>query len=115
MKLFQYIDRINLLDKLIRQRRTGTQSELAVRLGLSVSRLARIIEYLKDIGAPIVFDRSLNTYYYEREYSIQINVEVQQGNIHLMDIHQMRQANAGDNFISNYFLNAFFVHWAKVI
>lgn len=115
MKLFQYIDRINLLDKLIRQRRTGTQSELAVRLGLSVSRLARIIEHLKDIGAPIVFDRSLNTYYYEREYSIQINVEVQQGNIHLMDIHQMRQANAGDNFISNYFLNAFFVHWAKVI
>lgn len=110
MKLFQYIDRINLLDKLIRQRRTGTQSELAIRLGLSVSRLARIIEYLKDIGAPIAFDRSLNTYYYEKEYSIQIKVEVQQENIHLLDLNQMRQANAGDNFISIHLLNAFFVH-----
>lgn len=110
MKLFQYIDRINLLDKLIRQRRTGTQSELAVRLGLSVSRLARIIEYLRDIGAPITFDKSLNTYYYEKDYSIQIKVEVQQENIHLLDLNQMRQANAGDNFISNHFLNAFFVH-----
>lgn len=110
MKLFQYIDRINLLDKLIRQRRTGTQSELAVRLGLSVSRLARIIEYLKDIGAPIAFDRSLNTYCYEKDYSIQIKVEIQQENIHLLDLNQMRQANAGDNFISNNLLNAFFVH-----
>ena len=64
------------LPKLIRQRQTGAQGELALRLGLSVSRLARIIEYLKDIGAPIVFDRSDNTYYYEKEHSIQIKVEV---------------------------------------
>ena len=110
MKLFQYIDRFNLLDKLICQRRTGTQRQLALRLKISGSRLARIIEYLKDIDAPIAFDRSLNTYYYEKEYSIQIKVEVQQENIHLLDLNQMRKANAGDNFISNHFLNAFFVH-----
>ncbi|MFU1857270.1 hypothetical protein ACK8HY_09655 [Sphingobacterium sp. NGMCC 1.201703] len=110
MQLFKYIDRINLLDKLIRQRRTGAQGELALRLGLSVSRLARIIEYLKDIGAPIAFDRSGNTYYYENEYSIQIKVEVQKENIHLMDIQQMKQANAGDNFVLTNYLNAFFAH-----
>ncbi len=110
MQLFKYIDRINLLDKLIGQRRTGAQAELAKRLELSVSRLARIIEYLKDRGAPIAFDRSLNTYYYERAYSIQIKVEVQQTDIHLMDSFQMRQVNAGNNFIPINYLNAFFVH-----
>jgi len=76
MLLFKYIDRINLMDKLIQQRRTGTQKELAARLQLSVSRLACIIEYLKTVGAPIAFNRSTKTYYYRSEYSIQIKVKI---------------------------------------
>ncbi|UIR54794.1 hypothetical protein LZQ00_10950 [Sphingobacterium sp. SRCM116780] len=78
MQLFKYIDRINLMDRLIRQGHTGTQTEFARRLGLSVSRLARIVEYLKDMGAPLEYDRTRNTYYYEGEYSIQIKVDIQQ-------------------------------------
>lgn len=98
MQLFKYIDRINLLDKLIRQRKTGTQSELA-------SRLARIIEHLKDLGAPVAFDRSNSTYYYENEYSIQIKVDIQQ-----LNLNQMKHISAGDYFVQTNFLNAFFVH-----
>ena len=58
------------MDQLIRQGRTGTQTEFANRQGLSVSRLARIIEYLKEIGALLEYDRSRHTYSYEEEYSI---------------------------------------------
>jgi len=105
MQLFKYIDRINLLDKLIRQRKTGTQSELASRLGISVSRLARIIEHLKDLGAPVAFDRSNSTYYYENEYSIQIKVDIQQ-----LNLNQMKHISAGNYFVQTNFLNAFFVH-----
>lgn len=105
MQLFKYIERINLMDRLIRQRRTGTQAEFATRLGLSVSRLARIIEYLKGIGAPLEYDRSRNTYYYQEEYSIQIKVDIQQ-----LNYQQIRHISAGRYYFSNTIANAFFEH-----
>lgn len=77
MKLYLYIDRINLIDKLISKAKTGSQEEFAKRLNISVSRLARIIEYMKDQAAPIKFDRIANTYYYEDKYSINIEVKIE--------------------------------------
>jgi predicted DNA-binding transcriptional regulator YafY len=91
------------MDRLIRQGRTGTQSEFANRLGLSVSRLARIIEYMKEIGAPLEYDRSRNTYYYQQEYSIQIKVDIQQ-----LDHQQISHISAGSYNLSNNIFNAFF-------
>ena len=76
MQLFKQIERLNLLDKLISQKRTGKPESLARRLDLSVSRLARIIEYLRDAGAPIQYDRALQTYFYEFEYQIFIQVNM---------------------------------------
>lgn len=77
MHLFKQIDRLNLLDKLISQKRTGSPVSFAKRLDLSVSRLARIIEYLRETGAPIQYDRALQTYFYEFEYRISIQVSMQ--------------------------------------
>lgn len=75
MKVFMYIDRLNLLHKLIVQRRTGTPNELARRMNISVSRLARIIEFLQNEGAPIKYSRNQTTYYYEYPFEISISVE----------------------------------------
>ncbi|WP_198659581.1 hypothetical protein, partial [Nubsella zeaxanthinifaciens] len=47
MKLFEYIERINLLHKLINERRTGTPARLAKRLNISTSRLYVILDELK--------------------------------------------------------------------
>lgn len=74
MKLLKYIERLELIHRLIAQRRTGTPLELARRLDLSVSRLARIIEELRDQGAPIYYDRSNKTYYYDTPFLIEIVV-----------------------------------------
>lgn len=48
MQLIKYINRINLLDRLVRQRGIGTPAELAVRIGISVSRLYVMIDELKE-------------------------------------------------------------------
>lgn len=77
MHLFKQIDRLNLLDKLIAQKRTGNPVTFAKRLNISVSRLARIIEYLRERGAPIQYDRAQQTYFYESEYRILIQVSMQ--------------------------------------
>lgn len=95
MQLFKQIDRLNLLDKLVSQKRTGNPECLARRLNLSVSRLARIIEYLRESGAPIQYDRSLQTYFYEFEYRIFIQVSMRP----LSDV-DARLYNAGNSFTS---------------
>jgi len=105
MKLYLYIDRINLINKLISQSKTGNQSELAKRLNISTSRLARIIEYMKDQGAPIKFNRAKNTYYYESRYSIKIDVKIEK-----INEKELKDINAGINFSLNNLVNAFFVH-----
>lgn len=76
MQVFKQIERLNLLDKLISQRRTGNPECLAKRLSLSVSRLARIIEYLRDRGVPIQYDRTSQTYYYTVDYQMFIDVKM---------------------------------------
>jgi len=73
MKLLVYIERINLLHKLIKQGRTGSPAELSKRLGVSPSRLHKVIEELRFKGAPIAYSRQQQTYYYEFGYDISIS------------------------------------------
>jgi predicted DNA-binding transcriptional regulator YafY len=105
MQIFKYIERINLIDKLITQRKTGTPDELAKRLNISVSRLARILEYMRIKGAPIVFDRSSCNYYYKYDYSIQIKIQIES-----LDGVELKAISAGQGFFSTFFPDAFFVH-----
>jgi len=104
-ELYLYIDRINLINKLISKAKTGSQEEFAKRLNISVSRLARIIEYMKDQGAPIKFDRIANTYYYEDKYSINIQIKIEK-----MKEFELKNTNAGLNIFFKNHLNAFFIH-----
>jgi len=104
MTIFKYIDRINLLDKLIHQRRTGTPKELAKRLGISVSRLYVILDELKGSGAPIGYSRRLLTYYYEHEFSISISVQIER-----LDDNKLRHISAGQTLFSNILFTTFFV------
>lgn len=75
MKLIDHIQRINRLHELIRYRRTGTPRELAKRLRLSSSMVFKVIEELKLRGAPIKYSRQLKTYYYGRQYLMNIKID----------------------------------------
>ncbi|SRR5690606_34980788 len=105
MKLYLNIDRINLINKLISKAKTGSQEEFAKRLNISVSRLARIIEYMKDQRAPIKFDRISNTYYYEDKYSINIEVKIEK-----IRGLELKKIGAGLNIFYKNHLNGFFIH-----
>lgn len=76
MKIFMYIDRLNLLHKLIMQKRTGTPEELATRLRISSSRLYCILDEMKGYDAPIAYSRQLRTYYYTDPFELSISVEI---------------------------------------
>lgn len=102
MKLFEYIDRINLLHKLIKEKKTGTLDELANRMNLSRSHMCRVLEDLKLKGAPIVYDRQLATYTYRRKYEIKINVEFKE-----LTENESININGGNCTLKNFFI-AFF-------
>lgn len=64
MNLFRRIERIQLLNKLISEQRTGTPEELANRLGISRSKLYLMLEELKDIGVHVQYSKRTATFYY---------------------------------------------------
>jgi hypothetical protein len=66
-KLLQQIELIERVDQLIRLRATGPPPILAHRLSISEASLYRLIETLREMGAPIEFSFSSQSYVYTNE------------------------------------------------
>jgi hypothetical protein len=66
-KLLQQIELIERIDQLIRLTATGTPNNFARRLSISESSLYRLIDTLKEMGAPIEFSVISQSYIYSSE------------------------------------------------
>jgi DNA-binding XRE family transcriptional regulator len=71
MKFIKQIERFQKLDKLIKAECTGTQKELADKLGISRSNLYRLIDSLKDYGAEIKYCRKPQRFCYKNPFNIE--------------------------------------------
>jgi len=58
------LTRIETADNLIRTKGTGTPEQLAKRLGLSKSSWYNLKVEMENRGAPILYSKTLRTYYY---------------------------------------------------
>jgi biotin operon repressor len=72
MKLFEYLDRISMMHKLVSRQKTGTPEELASRLGVSRTSLYELIDELRSRGAPIAYSKSAKTFFYRQPYDIAV-------------------------------------------
>ena len=72
MKIFKFIDRINMIHKLIFQGNTGTPEEFASHLGVSRTSLYELLDELRLRGAPIAYSKSAKTFYYREPYDISV-------------------------------------------
>ena len=75
MTVIKYIERIKAMDDLIRRKATGTSSQFAEKLHISRSTLMEYIDILKNMGAPIAYDKFRNSYYYLYSCKLQIGFE----------------------------------------
>ena len=103
--LFEYIARIEKIHELIKNKKTGTPNEFARSLHRTTSRLYTIIEELKSQGAPILYSRTLQTYYYSKRFEIDITCSFRE----LSD--NEKTINNGGSFISfnrSFFNNDFY-------
>ena len=72
MKIFEYLDRISMMHKLVSRQRTGTPEEFARQLGVSRTSLYELIDELKSRGAPIAYSKSAKTFFYRQPYDIAV-------------------------------------------
>ncbi len=59
------VEMINRIDQLIRLQATGTPNELASKLGISKTKLYRILSIMRDFNAPVEYDISSQNFVYE--------------------------------------------------
>ncbi len=78
MNFMKQIERIKRVDMYIRHKTTGDPGEFSNKLNISKRQLYRIIEELKDYGAPIEYNRSLRTFYYkDGDFEMKVNFSMQ--------------------------------------
>ncbi len=68
IKQLQLIERI---DQLIRMQATGTPIELASRMRISKTKLYAVLNTMKALNAPVVYDVALQSYVYEEAVGFQ--------------------------------------------
>lgn len=54
-------------DQLIRLKATGTATQFAEKLGMSKRNLHRLLDFMRELGAPIAYCKTHFRYYYEYE------------------------------------------------
>lgn len=70
------LERLQYLHSLIKKENTGTPDEIAFRMNISKRMVFNLIENLREFDASIIYDRHRKTYYYESEFSLQINLTI---------------------------------------
>jgi hypothetical protein len=73
MKVFEYLDRISRMHKMLNRQHTGTPSEFASHLGVSRTTLYEMIDELKSRGAPISYSKSSCTFFYTEPFEINVS------------------------------------------
>lgn len=67
MKIFETLRDIETLDQLIRLKATGNRQGLARRMNKSERTIHNLIELMKEMGAPIFYCKTRQSYCYEIE------------------------------------------------
>jgi predicted DNA-binding transcriptional regulator YafY len=71
----KFFERFKRIDYLIRSKSTGTPRDLADKLEISVSTLYEFISFMKEMGAPVKYDKAKRSYVYERDVKFKIEFE----------------------------------------
>ena len=77
MNNLKQLERLKKAHNLIKSECTGSPSELAQKLRISVRQTYLLLEQLRELNAPIAFNRRTKTYFYSFDYELTIHVSVQ--------------------------------------
>jgi len=76
MQLFDSIERVHRIHKLIQRKATGTPEEFAEKLNLGKRQMYNILEEFRDYGANIKYNRMRGTFYYDNDFEVLVKINV---------------------------------------
>lgn len=79
MHLIDFQDKLSFLHNLIEKQITGTPKQFALKLGVSERTVRCYIDQLKQMGAPICYSRSRQTYFYCYRVVFKFGYEKEEG------------------------------------
>ncbi len=65
--IIKQIELIERIDRLIRLQATGTPGVLASKLGISRTKVYRLIDIMKELNAPVAYDLRIESFVYAEE------------------------------------------------
>jgi predicted DNA-binding transcriptional regulator YafY len=104
MNHFDFLEKLSILNKLIRREHTGTPDELAERLSISRSLLYEIIDELNARGVDIKYSRTNCTFYYNNDVFLDVHFSIKS----LTDIddpEELKNISGGCKISSSFFLS----------
>lgn len=97
MKIFETVERFDLIYKLISEERTGTANEFAHKVGLSRSQLFNYLDYLKSYDIEIHYDLNRNSYVIGND----VKIEIQQP-IRILKDNELVSIDGGNSYFLNF-------------
>jgi predicted DNA-binding transcriptional regulator YafY len=74
--IFKQLNRLQQIDQLIRQKRTGNATNLAAKLGISRRQAYNWLDELRDLGLEIEYIRDIESYVYTKPCKLDITFKV---------------------------------------
>jgi len=81
MSLQRYFKRLEFIDFLTRKKATGSLENFAAKNRLGKNGLLNLLKEMKEMGFPIKYSRTLNTYYYDKDGQMVKSLFIDSGQI----------------------------------
>lgn len=91
--IYKQLNRLQQIDQLIRQKRTGNAEELAQKLQISRRLVYYWLDELKDMGLEINYNRGVKSFVYQKPYQINVSLEIKE-----LKYEESIETEAGINF-----------------
>ena len=98
MKLINQIEKLQKLNKLISEEKTGTPEEFAEYLNISKSKLYELLDDLKSFGAEVKYSRKEKTFYYTDSSKLEVKFSLK-----LIRKEEIINIRGGSKFLLPYF------------
>lgn len=106
MNFIKQMERINTIHQLISTERTGSPTNFAKKIGLSRSQLYNMLDFIKDLDAPVRYCKKRESFYYESSFELILNYSLK-----TITCDELKEIRGGYSFcpvlLDNSILNLF--------
>jgi transcriptional antiterminator len=110
MILIKHIERLEKIDKLVREQRTGTPDEFADRVGISRRQLYNYLDELRSYGVEVSYSRVCHSFEYRNNKRLRVYFDCEE-----IERSQVNQITGGYRIFAPNFFGFGFISFATAV